>query len=299
MPSDLEFQVGLLDGAAVGYCPQTGHLSHVSLAGTARRLRREGKLHVPPDQVGALYEALGAMDDRPEVGAGKVAKKLGNVVKKVVKVAKKVANSKLGKVIMTAAKVVAGPFGGAALGAIGDGIKIAKSAASKKKPKSPAAAKKQTQAKKAAPIAAQLAKRQITPKQATAKAKKAGVPPKHVKSGAVALRVSFAAKAGNPKAKALMKTAQMMDAAKSKPAPLSVAPVEDEGPNPFATEPEAFEPEPFDELEQPEPVELPEPDELDDEQPELDELDGGGGFDFEADADLDVDWGGESDEAYA
>jgi len=238
--SRLQFQVGLHQGAAVGYCPQTGHLSTVSLAGTARRLQRAGRLQVPPDQVGALYEALEQLDDRPAVGAGKVAKKLKKVVKKVASVAKKIANSKLGQIVMTAASVVAGPFGGAALGALKTGVSLAKSAAKKRKAKTPAAAKKQIEAKRAAPIAAKLAKKKITPKQATQQAKKAGVKPAKVKAAAFSLRVSFAAKAGNPKAQALLKTAQMVEEAKQQPEPLDVGPEYDEGPSPTSTNPDTF-----------------------------------------------------------
>lgn len=207
--SDEQFEVGFMHGHAIAYDPSSGHIAVEPLRSTAKRLERVGLLVAGAD----LLAELEYVDSRPHV-AGKIAKKLKKAVSKVKTVAKKVAASKLGKVVKFAAAAV-NPAAGAALLAISAGKKVAKAA--KKKPNGPAA-------KKTAPIAKALAKKKITPKQATAKAKRAGVSPTQVKQTAVALRVQDAANEGNPAAQQLLATSNAMDAAQASPAPLSIAP---------------------------------------------------------------------------
>jgi hypothetical protein len=221
---DLEFQVGLFNGSAVGYCPQTGHVATIPLRRVAAQLQSRGQL----GEVGAdLLEALDYADDRPAV-QGKIARKIKKGFKKVAKVAKKAVKSTLGKVLTTAVSMAAGPAGGAAIAALRGGIKLAKRAKAKK------ASAKKAKAKKAAPIAAKLAAKKITTRQATAKARAARVPPKTVKQAALALRVNTAAKAGNVRAQSLVRTAKMIDRAEASPKPLTVLPQSDTpGSSPF------------------------------------------------------------------
>lgn len=207
--SDEQFEVGFMHGHAIAYDPSSGHIAVEPLRSTAKRLARVGLLVAGAD----LLSELDYVDSRPHV-AGKVAKKLKKAVSKVKTVAKKVAASKLGKVVKFAAAAV-NPAAGATLLALSAGKKVAKAA--KKKPNGAAA-------KKTAPIAKALAKKKITPKQATAKAKRAGVSPTQVKQTAVALRVQEAADAGNPKAQELVATSNAIDSAQASPAPLSLAP---------------------------------------------------------------------------
>lgn len=219
MSDDVQFEVGFLHGNAVAYDPSTGHLAHVSLRETARRMQRAGMLSAGAD----LLAELDYVDSRPHV-AGKVAKKLKKAVAKVKKVGKKIASSKLGKVVKLAA-VAVNPAAGAAMLALSAGKKMAKAA--KKKPKGKEA--------KAAPIASALAKKKITPKQATAKSKRAGVSPTKVKQAAVALRVQQAANEGNPKAQELVSASNAIDAAQASPAPLSLAAPAYDDSDPFAS----------------------------------------------------------------
>jgi hypothetical protein len=220
---EVEFEVGFLHGNAVAYSPSTGHIAYEPLRSTAKRLARVGLLVAGDD----LLSELDYVDSRPHV-AGKIAKKLKKAVNKVKTVAKKVAASKLGKVIKFAAAAV-NPAAGATLLALSAGKKMAK----------------------AAPIATALAKKKITPKQASTKAKRAGVSPTKVKQAAVALRVQQAANEGNPKAQELVATSHALDAAQSSPAPLSLAaPAYDGGgggledTNPLALQPGEDLPEP-------------------------------------------------------
>lgn len=219
MDDDVQFEVGFLHGNAVAYSPSTGHIAYEPLRATARRMHRVGMLVAGAD----LLAELDYVDSRPHV-AGKIAKKLKKAVSKVKKVAKKIASSKLGKIIKLAA-VAVNPAAGAAMLALSAGKKMAKAA--NKKPKGKDA--------KAAPIASALARKQITPKQANAKAKRAGVSPTKVKQAAVALRVQRAANEGNPKAQELVAASNAIDSAQASPAPLSMAaPAYDESdPDPF------------------------------------------------------------------
>jgi hypothetical protein len=222
---DLEFQVGLYNGEAVGYCPQTGHISSISLRRVAGDMQARGEL----GEVGAdLYEALDYADDRPEVG-GRIGRKIKKGFKKVVAVAKKIAKSTLGKIVISALTMGTGSAAGAALSAVKVGIKLAKAAKSKKKTAA------SMRANKVAPIAAQLASKSITPEQARQKSRAQGLPLKEVQSAALALRVSAAAKKGNVNAQDLMRTAATIERAEANPQPLTVAPTQDApGSSPFA-----------------------------------------------------------------
>jgi hypothetical protein len=218
---ELEFQVGVYDGHAVAYCPQTGQVGYEPLRSRAQRMIKSGALVVPPGDHAALLDELDHADDRPAVG-GKVAKKLAKVAKKVVKVAKTVATSKLGKAVTMAAS-----FGTSSAAASVAKMAISKAKALAKKAK----AKPKGKEAKAAPVAVALSKGKITPKQATAKAKKLGVAPKIVKQAALALKIQTSAKKGSPKAKQLITESAQVDQAKANPTPLT-APPESLAPSP-------------------------------------------------------------------
>lgn len=223
---ELEFQVGLYNGHAIGYCPQTGHTAAISLREVASDLAVRNQLtEVGYADRALLFDELSYQDDRPNVGKGRIAKKIKKGLKKVAKVAKSKIVKKLGKALMVTASLAAGgPAAGAAMMALKAGKKLAKKA--KKKPRGKEA--------KAAPIASALARGKITPKQASAKAKAIKVSPKSVKSAAVALKVHAAAKKGNPKAKKMIAAANKIDRAEKNPKKLSVAPREESPQSLFA-----------------------------------------------------------------
>lgn len=222
----LEFQVGIVGGSAVAYCPQTGHIATEPLRDQALQLARRGHL----DEVsGDFLDALESLhlgddlilegspyigDDEWEVGAGKLRKKIKKVakkaVKKVVKAGKAVAKSKLGKAIKASISIV-NPAAGLAMSAVSKGAAIAKKAK-----------KGQPKAKTTMQTAEALHKKKTTPKKAAKVAKANKIPRSDIKKTKKALDVAEAAKRGDPTARQVMDTHEAVETARV--VPLQAAP---------------------------------------------------------------------------
>jgi len=154
---------------------------------------------------GELDAYLGSLGGPPEV-SGKIAKKIKAVTKKaatkVVKSATKVVKNKLVKGIYNTVKAaVPQPFK-AGLTVAQKGVSFAKKAA-----------KKGSKEAKAAPLVTKLAANKITPAQATAAAKKAGVDPEDIKAAAITVKMKEAADAGDQGAQTVVEAVEKIEGA--------------------------------------------------------------------------------------
>lgn len=188
--------IGFRRGHCVGV-HRSGARASVKLRDVAGKMKRKGQL-APAVSGEDLMSYLDVYDDRPgsglHVGAGKIAKKLGNAVKKVAAVAKKVVNNKVVKAIGGMVTKMLPPPISTGFAAVQMGVSVAKKIAG---------AVKGSKTARAAPIVSDLAAGKITRPQAEARSRLLGVNPEAVVNTGVALKLRADAQRGNPQARAL------------------------------------------------------------------------------------------------
>jgi hypothetical protein len=193
--------MGFDNGQLVAHAPEIGAIDGVNLRAHARRMAARGEIGASRE----LDAYLGSLGGPPEI-SGKIAKKIGKVTKKaaskVVASASKVVKSKLVKGIYNTVKsAVPQPFK-AGITVAQKGVSFAKKAA-----------KKGSKESKAAPLVNKLAANKITPAQATAAAKKAGVDPEDIKAAAITVKMKEAADNGDEGAQTVVEAVEKIEGA--------------------------------------------------------------------------------------